>query len=130
MVVLLAFVLRVTRTPRLVELARRHADQGQGLVGRMEGHAAMDMSVRGGSFVSRLVSARGYTGVSHLFIMDWAPIWVNLMCGFLAAGALAAWVPESAWQHLCLVGHPSLARIEGPLVSPLVQLGPNAPSVE
>jgi uncharacterized protein len=46
MVVLLAVLFRLTLTPRLVELARRHAEQGR--QGRMEGHAAMDMSVDGG----------------------------------------------------------------------------------
>src|SRR5438477_6432448 len=42
MVVLLALLLRLTLTPRLVEHARRQA--GQGVAGRMEGHATMDMS--------------------------------------------------------------------------------------
>jgi uncharacterized protein len=59
MVVLLALILRVTLTPRLIALARHHADEGR--VGRMEGHAAMDMSVQGGPFLSRLFSPRGYT---------------------------------------------------------------------
>src|SRR5947209_9666850 len=48
MVVLLALILRLTLTPRLAELARRSAEEGR--VGRMEGHAAMDMSVQGGPF--------------------------------------------------------------------------------
>src|SRR5690349_9611392 len=42
MVVLLAVLFRVTLTPRLVDMARRQAEKG--LVGRMEGHAGMDMS--------------------------------------------------------------------------------------
>jgi uncharacterized membrane protein YraQ (UPF0718 family) len=88
----------------------------------MEGHAAMDMSVQGGPFLSRLVSGRGYTGVSHLFVMDWASVWIDITLGFLIAGALAAWVPEVAWQHLFLTGHPTLAKIEGPLVGPLVAI--------
>src|SRR5438067_8894672 len=41
MVVLIALIFRLTLTPRLVELARSHADRG--LVGRMEVHATMDM---------------------------------------------------------------------------------------
>jgi uncharacterized protein len=120
MVVFLALILRVTLTPRLIALARHHADEGR--VGRMEGHAAMDMSVQGGPFLSRLFSPRGYTGVSHLFIMDWASVWVDIVLGFLIAGALAAWVPETAWQHLFLADHPTLAKIEGPLVGPLVSI--------
>jgi hypothetical protein len=45
MVVLVAVFFRLTLTPRLVDMARRQAEQG--LVGRMEGHAGMDMSVEG-----------------------------------------------------------------------------------
>src|SRR5437868_3763933 len=59
MVILIALIFRLTLTPWLVDLARRHAEEGK--LGRMEGHAAMDMSVQGGSFLSRLFSNRGFT---------------------------------------------------------------------
>jgi len=49
-------------------------------------------------------------------------VWVDIVLGFLIAGALAAWVPETVWQRLFLAGHPALARIEGPLVGPLVAI--------
>lgn len=88
----------------------------------MEGHAAMDMSVQGGSFLSRFFSGRGFTGVSHLFIMDVASVWLDVFVGFLVAGALAAWVPTSFWQSFFLNGHPAWARVEGPLVGPLVAI--------
>ena len=106
--------------PRLVALAREHAERG--LAGRMEGHAAMDMSVQGGSFLSRLLSGRGVTAVSHLFVMDWASVWIDVAGGFLIAGALAAWVPNALWQHFFLSNNPTLATIEGPLVGPLVAI--------
>src|SRR5581483_2433336 len=38
------------------------------------------------------------------------------------AGALAAWVPESFWQAFFLSNNPTLAKIEGPLVGPLVAI--------
>src|SRR5947209_983918 len=98
MVVFIALIFRLTLTPRLVVMARRHAAEGR--FGRMEGHAAMDMSVQGGSFFSRLFSGRGFTGVSHLFVMDWASVWIDVAGGFLIAGALAAWVPNDFWQDL------------------------------
>ena len=121
MVILIALIFRLTLTPRLVEMARRQAERGA--LGRMEGHAAMDMAVEGGgSFTSRLLSRRGYTAVSHLFVMDWASVWVDVVAGFLIAGALAAWVPEAFWQHLFLVDHPALAKVEGPLLGPLVAI--------
>jgi uncharacterized membrane protein YraQ (UPF0718 family) len=121
MVVIIALVFRFTLTPRLVRMAREQAERGA--VGRMEGHAAMDMSVEeGGSFFARLVSGRGFTAVSHLFVMDWASVWVDVLGGFLIAGALAAWVPQGFWQAFFLTGHPTLAKIEGPLVGPLVAI--------
>jgi uncharacterized membrane protein YraQ (UPF0718 family) len=125
MVILLALIFRVTLTPQLVAMARRHAEEGR--LGRMEGHATMDMSLHDdesfsgcGSFLSRLVSDRGFTAVSHLFVMDWASVWMDVAGGFLIAGALAAWVPDSFWKDFFLTGHPTLAKIEGPLVGPIV----------
>ena len=119
MVVLLALMLRFTLTRSLVEQARAQANQGA--VGRMEGHADMDMAVTGGgSFLSRLFSGKGFTAVSHYFVMDWASVWTDILLGLLIAGALAAWVPERFWQDFFLTSHPTWATIEGPLVGPLV----------
>src|SRR5712692_2541410 len=120
MVVLIALIFRLTLTPRLVELARKHAEQGR--TGRMEGHATMDMSLTGGSLWSRLLSGRGFTAISHFFVMDWASVWLDVAGGFLIAGALAAWVPDSFWRAFFLTDNPTLARIEGPLVGPLVAI--------
>jgi uncharacterized membrane protein YraQ (UPF0718 family) len=118
MIVLLAMLFRVFLTPKLVEIARRQAERG--VAGRMEGHAAMDMSLSDGSIRSRVTSARGFTAISHFFVMDWASIWVDIAGGLLIAGALAAWVPNSFWQSFFLVDHPFWANVWGPLVGPLV----------
>jgi uncharacterized protein len=120
MIALLAVVFRVTLKPRLVEEARLQADRG--LTGSMEGHAAMDMSVTEGSILERLTSARGFTAISHYFVMDWAAVWKDIVGGLLIAGALAAWVPEHFWQSFFLVDHPVLAKLWGPLVGPLVAM--------
>jgi len=120
MVVLLALIFRLTLTPRLVEMARRQAEKG--LIGRMEGHAGMDMSIEGGSLLSRLFSGRGFTTTSHYFVMDWASVWTDVVGGLLIAGALAAWVPATFWRAFFLVDNPTLAAIEGPLVGPLVAM--------
>ncbi len=120
MVVLLAVIFRLTLTPRLVATARRQAERG--LVGRMEGHAAMDMSVEGGSVWSKLFSGRGFTATSHFFVMDWVSVWTDIAIGFLIAGALAAWVPDTFWRAFFLTSHPTWAKIEGPLVGPLVAI--------
>src|SRR5256884_2044812 len=120
MVILIGVICRLTLTPKLVEMAKAHAEKG--LMGRMEGHAAMDMSVSGGSFFSKLFSERGFTAVSNFFVMDWASVWVDIVLGLLIAGALAAWVPNSFWQAFFFTSNPTLAKIEGPLVGPLVAI--------
>src|SRR5438876_1290415 len=120
MVIFIALIFRLTLTPKLVQMAKTQAERG--VIGRMEGHATMDMSVSGGSFFSRLFSGRGFTAVSHFFVMDWASVWVDIALGLLIAGALAAWVPDSFWNAFFLTNHPTLAKIEGPLVGPLVAI--------
>ncbi|HEV8651376.1 MAG TPA: permease [Actinomycetes bacterium] len=118
MIVFLALVFRVFLRRRLVEAAKRQADRG--VQGRMEGHADMDMAVTEGSIWSRVRSAKGFTAISHYFVMDWASVWVDIVGGLLIAGALAAWVPMAFWQGFFLVDHPLLAKLWGPLVGPVV----------
>jgi hypothetical protein len=119
MVTFLVLLFRRFLRRELLDEAKQQADKG--IAGRMEGHAAMDMSVRGGgSLLSRLTSAEGLTAVSHYFVMDWASVWMDIVGGLLIAGALAAWVPPDFWQSFFLVNHPVVARIWGPIVGPLV----------
>ena len=121
MVIFIAVIFRLTLTPKLVQMAKAHAEKG--IMGRMEGHAAMDMSVSGGgSFFSRLLSKRGFTAVSNFFVMDWASVWVDIALGLLIAGAIATWVPNSFWNAFFFSNNPTLAKIEGPLVGPLVSV--------
>jgi len=119
MVALLVFLFRKFLRRDLIEEAKDQADKG--LVGRMEGHAEMDMSVtEGGSLWQRLTSGRGFTAISHYFVMDWAAVWLDIAGGLLIAGALAAWIPDTFWQSFFLTGHPILATLWGPIVGPLV----------
>jgi uncharacterized membrane protein YraQ (UPF0718 family) len=55
-------------------------------------------------------------------VMDWAAVWRDIAIGLLVAGALAAWVPHSFWQGLFLDHHPTLAKVWGPLIAPLVAI--------
>src|SRR5215475_11026561 len=67
-----------------------------------------------------MTSKRGFTAISHYFVMDWAAVWLDIAGGLLIAGALAAWVPHAFWQSFFLTGHPILATLWGPIVGPLV----------
>src|SRR6516225_346691 len=121
MIVLLAVIFRIFLRQRLLAEARTQADKG--LAGSMEGHAAMDMTIQEeGTLWRRLRSKQGVTSVSHIFVMEWAAVIRDIVVGLLIAGAIAAWVPDSFWQHLFFVGHPTLAKVWGPLIGPVVSL--------
>lgn len=120
MIVILAFIFRLTLRRPMVDEARRQADRG--LLGKMEGHGEMDMSLTDGPFLKRLFSGRGLTAVSHYFWMDVTALWLDIGLGLLIAGALAAWVPDSFWQAFFLSGHPVIATFWGPLVGPLISM--------
>ena len=118
MIVLLVLLLRRAMTPALLAEARAQAERG--IAGRMEGHAAMDMSLSGGSILSRAISQRGFTAVSHFYVMDWASIWIEIVGGLLVAGALAAWVPQAFWTSLFISDDPVWSKVVGPLIGPIV----------
>ncbi len=121
MIVILWLVFRRTLSPALAAAARRQADAG--VLGRMEGHATMDMSVANGRpLLARAASPEGLTAISHYFIMNLAAVWMDIAGGLLIAGALAAWVPDRFWQGFFLSGHPGVALFWGPLVGPLVSV--------
>ncbi|MGO9975404.1 MAG: permease [Solirubrobacteraceae bacterium] len=121
MIVLMALLFRRRLKPTMVQEARAHADRGA--LGRMEGHAEMDMSVSDtGSIWQRLRSPRGLTATSNYFVMDWAAVWMDIFGGLLIAGALAAWVPDAFWQGLFLQHHGALSTIWGPVIGPLVAI--------
>jgi uncharacterized membrane protein YraQ (UPF0718 family) len=120
MIAIMVLLFKVSLTPRIVEAARQQAEKG--LQGRMEGHAAMDMSVHEATIWQRMTSDKGRTAISHFFVMDWVSLWIDIAGGLLIAGALAAWVPKNFWQAFFLQGHPTLARLWGPAVGPIVAI--------
>ncbi|WP_037913502.1 permease [Actinacidiphila yeochonensis] len=119
MIAVLAVLFRLFLRESMVREARAQADRG--VAGAMEGHAAMDMSVPGeGPFTRRLLSPRGLTATSHVFVMEWAAILRDLVLGILIAGAIAAWVPDAFWSTFFFDGHPLAAKVWGPLIGPVV----------
>ena len=121
MIIIVAILFRLFVRSRLIDAAREQAERG--VTGSMEGHAAMDMSVKGeGSFWRRLLSPQGFTSVSHVFVMEWLAIVRDLVIGLFIAGAVAAWVPEKFWQGFFLTDHPGWSAVWGPIVGPVVAI--------
>jgi len=118
---LMRLLMSRRRIATATAVARRDAP------GRMEGHAAMDMSVDGPTVLARLLSGKGFTAVAHFFVMDWASLWTDLLLGLAIAGAIGAWVPATVWAHLFLTAppfaaHPWVGRLAGPLIGPLAAM--------
>lgn len=120
MIVLLAILMRLFFNRRLVREAKEQAKRG--IAGKMEGHAAMDMSLHEASLWQRLTSAKGLTAISHYFWMDWASVWFDIALGLLLAGAAAAWVPHDVWARVFASNDPLLSKIIGPLLGPLISV--------
>jgi len=121
MAVILWILFKVTLSRRLVDAAKRQADRG--VVGSThEAHGEMDMSITDGPFLSRLFSPRGFTAISHTFFMDLNAVYVDIGVGFLIAGALAAWVPNSLWQAFFLTSNPTVNEFWSPLIGPAISM--------
>ena len=102
--------------------------RGQGA--EREGPGRIDGGARGhghdhpeeGSLWQRLRSKQALTSISHIFVMEWAAVIRDVVIGLLLAGAIAAWVPDSFWHHFFAVGHPTLSKVWGPLIGPVVSM--------
>ena len=120
MIVVLVLLLHAFFGKRLLEAARRQVERG--LLGHMEGHAAMDMSAKGETWLEKLRSPGAFTSISHIFVMEWAAVIGDIVLGLVLSGCIAAWVPAAFWQRFFLLDDPALARWWGPLAGPLVAL--------
>jgi len=121
MAVLLWILFKVTLRERMVDAARRQADRGV-FGSTHEAHGEMDMSITDGPFLSRLFSPRAFTAISHSFYLDLSALYTDIGLGFLIAGALAAWVPQSWWQAFFLTDHPTLNQFWSPLIGPVISM--------
>jgi len=122
MILLLSLFFRLFLKQPLVDEAVAQANKG--IAGRMEGHAGHDMSIGGeGSIFQRMLSAKGFTAISHFFVMDILMMWKEIVGGLLITGALAAWVPQSTWQHFFLSGQTGfLPTLWSAAVGPIVAI--------
>lgn len=117
---IMAILFRQWVSASLIKEATEQADKN--LMGKMEGHAKMDMSITQGPLLKRIFSDKGITAISHYFIMDWAAIWKDIVIGLLIAGAIAAWIPQTFWASFFLQNHPDLTKFWGPLIGPIVAM--------
>ncbi len=120
MIAIMVVLFKVFLKPKMVEAARQQAEKG--LKGQMEGHAEMSMEARRGNWKERLVSAKGWTSISHYFVMNWAMLWKDIALGLIISGTLGALVPAEFWQSLFFADDPMLSKIWGPVIGPLIAI--------
>jgi uncharacterized membrane protein YraQ (UPF0718 family) len=114
LIAIMTVLVRLTYPRALVEEARRHVDEATG-------HDHGSMEGEGGTVLERLRNPATRIAIAQNFAMDVSMLWKDLLGGFLIAGALAAFVPGSAWHALFLTGAPpALQLVENALAGPLV----------
>ena len=110
MIVLLVLLMNAFFGRRLVDGACEQAERG--LLGRMEGHAAMDMAAEGDTWLARLRSPEAFTAISNIFVMEWAAVLGDIVLGLLLAVIALLYGAQILYQTLVygvdVPGYPSL----------------------
>ena len=120
MIVMLVVMFRLLLRKSLVQAAHRQAELG--LEGKMEGHAGMATMNKSGSWRQRLTSEQGWNAISHYFVMNWSMLWKDIAAGLVISGTLGALVPHDWWQTLFMASDPTLSRLWGPIIGPLIAI--------
>jgi len=120
MIAIMVVLFKIFLKPRMVKAAKEQAEKG--LKGQMEGHAEMSMEVHQGSWKKRLTSEKGWTSISHYFVMNWAMLCKDILIGLAISGTLGALVPAEFWQSLFFADDPVLSKIWGPIIGPLIAI--------
>jgi uncharacterized membrane protein YraQ (UPF0718 family) len=116
LVAIMAVLVKLTYPRELVEAARRRLDAGGG-------HDHGSMEGEGRTVWERLRDPGTQVAIAQNFAMDLSMLWVDLVGGFLIAGALAAFVPDGFWKVLFL-GHasPVVRSVGDAVIGPLVAI--------
>jgi uncharacterized membrane protein YraQ (UPF0718 family) len=116
LVAVMALLVKLTYPKRLVEEARRHADE-------TGGHEHGSMEGEGRGIVERLRDPGTRVAVAQNFAMDFSMLWKDLLAGFLIAGALGALVPGGAWKALFLNGAaPGVQLVGNAVIGPVIAI--------
>lgn len=104
LIAIMAVLVKLTYPSKLVELARQHVDEAAG-------HEHGDNAVEGSSLWEKLRNPQTGVLAAQNAAMDFSMLWKDLIVGFLIAGALAAFVPDSAWKGIFLSAGPSWLQV-------------------
>jgi uncharacterized protein len=95
LIAIMAVLVKLTYPKKLVEEARNHEETSKG-------HEHMSMAVEGDTWRERVKNPKMKVSVAQNFVMEWSMLWKDMLAGFVIAGFLAAFVPDSFWKALFL----------------------------
>src|SRR4051812_6705939 len=115
LIVLMAVLLRLFVSPRLEEIARRHAQEATAAA-----HVHSPSGDEGSSWRQRMTSAQAWTNVAWNFRMDWKMLWKEITIGFLLAGFIGL-LGDDFFNVLFVTDAPPVLRtIENVIVGPVI----------
>src|SRR4051794_732404 len=115
LIVLMAVLLRLFVSPRLEEIARRHAQEATAAA-----HVHSPSGDEGSSWRQRMTSTEAWTNVAWNFRMDWKMLWKEITIGFLLAGFIGL-LGDDFFNVLFVTDAPPVLRtIENVIVGPVI----------
>jgi uncharacterized membrane protein YraQ (UPF0718 family) len=115
LIALMAVMLRLFVSPRLEEVARKHA-QDAAAAAHVHGAAGTE----GLTWRERLTSVDAWTGVAQNFRHDWKMLWKEITIGFLLAGFIGL-LGDDFFNVLFITDAPPAVRtIENVIVGPVI----------
>ncbi len=116
MIALMAVALRLFVSPRLEELARRHAREAQA------GHVHHAAGARRLTLRQRATSVDAWSDVADNFRGDWRMLWKEISIGFLLAGFIGL-LGDDFFNGLFITDAPPVVTaIENVIVGPLIAI--------
>ena len=116
MIAISALLIRLTYPEKLINAAKKHADD------------AGNQDEEDFDWKKRIKSLKGWQQVGTRFAMEWQMVWREILIGFTVAGFIAVFVPNQVWQTLFMAdaasgdqaNMPFLVVLENALIAPFV----------
>jgi len=115
LIVLMALMLRLFVSPRLEEVARRHAQKAAAAA-----HSHRAAGAAGMSWRERLTEVDAWTDVAHNFRTDWGMLWKEITVGFLLAGFIGLLGDDFFNALFVTDAPPAVQTIENVIAGPLI----------
>ncbi|HEX3264875.1 MAG TPA: permease [Candidatus Limnocylindrales bacterium] len=115
LIVLMALMLRLFVSPRLEEVARRHAQKAAAAA-----HSHRAAGAAGMSWRERLTEVDAWTDVAHNFRTDWGMLWKEISIGFLLAGFIGLLGDDFFNALFVTDAPPAVQTIENVIAGPAI----------